>query len=99
MIQVSIGQLYIKGKVVDAISRQPLETVSVAEVGNQSSTTLSDQYGNFSLRTDKTRRQGVDLIARYQFTRNLFANFNINFTNPGQLVKQKDRILFPWHQR
>ena len=54
IVQVSIGQLYIKGKVVDAISRQPLETVSIAVAGNSSVNTLSDQYGNFTLHTDKT---------------------------------------------
>lgn len=30
----------------------------------------------------KTRRQGVDVIARYQFTDKLFANLNVNLTQP-----------------
>ena len=32
-----------------------------------------------------TVRKGIDIIARYQFTNNLFANANLNFTNPKAL--------------
>ena len=32
-----------------------------------------------------TVRQGIDIIARYQFAKNLFANANINFTKPKAL--------------
>lgn len=30
----------------------------------------------------KTKRQGLDLVARYQFHKNLFATVNLNFTKP-----------------
>ena len=30
----------------------------------------------------RTRREGLDIIARYQFSKNLFANVNLNFTKP-----------------
>jgi hypothetical protein len=36
----------------------------------------------------KTMRQGIDVIARYQFSKYLFANANINFTKP----RAKDEI-------
>ena len=39
----------IKGKVLDAKSHQPLETVSIALAENSANGTLTDQYGNFSL--------------------------------------------------
>ena len=41
-----------------------------------------------------TRRQGIDIIGRYQFTKNLFANVNINFTKPRAIgiIKGNDFI-------
>ncbi len=43
----------------------------------------------------KTQRQGVDVIARYQFTKNLFANANINFTKPRAIGQQKGEDYIP----
>lgn len=42
----------------------------------------------------KTKRQGIDIIARYQLTKYLFANANINFTKPRsrEAVKGQDYI-------
>ncbi|CAN5749850.1 TonB-dependent receptor [soil metagenome] len=45
------SQSSIKGKVIDAISRQPLENVIVREIKSQSHT-MTDQYGNFKLRNE-----------------------------------------------
>lgn len=36
-----------------------------------------------------TVRKGVDIIARYQFSKNLFANIDINLTNPKTLNEAK----------
>ena len=36
-----------------------------------------------------TVRKGIDIIARYQFSRNLFGNANINITNPKTLNEAK----------
>ena len=43
----------------------------------------------------KTKRQGVDVIARYQFTKNLFANVNINFTKPRAIGEVKGNDYIP----
>lgn len=43
----------------------------------------------------KTRREGIDIIARYQFTENLFANININLTRPRALGVPKGRQYIP----
>ncbi len=43
----------------------------------------------------KTRRQGIDVIARYQFTKNLFANANINFTKPRAIGEPKGADYIP----
>ena len=59
-----IGQTYFKGKVVDANSRQPLENVTIVDADRSISTTntLTDAYGNFSLKTNKTK---INLVASY----------------------------------
>ncbi|MBL0183061.1 MAG: TonB-dependent receptor plug domain-containing protein [Chitinophagaceae bacterium] len=43
----------------------------------------------------KSRRQGVDVTARYQFSKNLFANANINFTKPRAIDEAKGTDHIP----
>ena len=43
----------------------------------------------------KSRRQGIDIIARYQFNSNLFANVNLNFTKPRSIGKNKGEDYIP----
>ncbi len=43
----------------------------------------------------KTRRQGIDIIARYQFTNHLFGNMNLNFTRPRAIGKTKGEDYIP----
>ena len=43
----------------------------------------------------KTKRQGIDVIARYQFTKYLFANANINFTKPRTRGEAKGQDYIP----
>ena len=43
----------------------------------------------------KTKRQGIDVIARYQFTKYLFANANINFTKPRARSEAKGQDYIP----
>lgn len=43
----------------------------------------------------KTRRQGIDVIARYQFSTNLFANANFNFTKPRAIGEPKGADYIP----
>ena len=43
----------------------------------------------------KTRRQGIDIIARYQFNSNLFANVNLNFTKPRAIGEIKGEDYIP----
>lgn len=47
------AQKIVQGKVIDAVSRQPLETASIISV-NGSAKALSDQYGNFTLHSTNT---------------------------------------------
>jgi outer membrane cobalamin receptor len=43
----------------------------------------------------KTKRQGLDIVARYQFGKNLFANVNINFTSPRARGEAKGQDYIP----
>lgn len=43
----------------------------------------------------KTRRQGIDFIARYQFTKSLFANVNLNLTKPRAIGEPKGADYIP----
>jgi TonB dependent receptor/CarboxypepD_reg-like domain/TonB-dependent Receptor Plug Domain len=43
----------------------------------------------------KSKRQGLDIIARYQFSKNIFANTNINFTKPRAVGAAKGEDYIP----
>jgi outer membrane cobalamin receptor len=43
----------------------------------------------------KTKRQGIDVTTRYQFTKNIFANANINFTKPRAVGQVKGSDYIP----
>lgn len=51
--QFSFGQKIITGKVIDGASRQPLESVSVANASEGGSKTMTDHYGNFTITSKK----------------------------------------------
>jgi hypothetical protein len=43
----------------------------------------------------KTKRQGIDILARYQFTKNLFGTVNTNFTKPTAIGEAKGDDYIP----
>lgn len=43
----------------------------------------------------KSRREGIDVIARYQFGKNLFANVNLNVTKPRAIGLSKGENYIP----
>lgn len=49
----TFAEINITGKVIDALSRQPLENVNIVVVENTGASTLSDQYGNFNLKVNR----------------------------------------------
>jgi outer membrane cobalamin receptor len=55
----AIAQFVIKGKVVDAVSRQPLEAVSVSDVNQPLAKTITDPNGNFIIKS------GTQLLISY----------------------------------
>ncbi|MGC4103649.1 TonB-dependent receptor [Ferruginibacter sp.] len=43
----------------------------------------------------RTKREGIDIIARYQFSKYLFANANVNFTRPRARDEAKGQDYIP----
>jgi outer membrane cobalamin receptor len=43
----------------------------------------------------KSRREGIDIIARYQFSKNLFANINVNITKPRAVGLEEGQNYIP----
>ena len=43
----------------------------------------------------KTRREGIDVIARYQLTNHIFANLNLNLTKPRAIGEPKGQNYIP----
>lgn len=43
----------------------------------------------------KTKREGIDIIARYQFDNHLFANVNVNITKPRSIATAKGEDYIP----
>ncbi len=43
----------------------------------------------------KSRRQGIDITTRYQFSKNIFANANFNFTKPMAIGEPKGADYIP----
>lgn len=56
------AQTIVMGKVIDAISRQPIEAAIVSQSNAVSINTITDQYGNFML---KTTNDNSNLVATY----------------------------------
>ena len=57
------AQSVFNGKVVDAISRQPLEGASISGNDNSGSKALTDQYGLFTLKVDAIEK--INLLISY----------------------------------
>jgi hypothetical protein len=50
LVNIAAAQTVVKGKVVDALSRQPLEAASINITGNNNEKALTDESGNFLLK-------------------------------------------------
>jgi hypothetical protein len=52
----AITQVLVSGKVVDAISNQPLEAANIEQESNEKNKVLTDHYGNFLIRTNLDKK-------------------------------------------
>lgn len=93
-ITITHSQTIIRGKVVDAKSRQPLENASVTNEDNTSVKTLTDHNGNFSISAGNTPAQ---LIITYIGYKNLSAQVDSAYSIlelHSSLVNLKDVVIF-----
>jgi len=85
------AQQVIQGKILDAISRQPLESVSVSDTQKPTFITTTDEQGNFSLRTNGTVT--VSYIGYRQLTTEL-NNLQVNIIAlQPDVIRLKDITL------
>ena len=86
-IFIGHAQTIVTGKVVDSKSRQPLEAAVVQVLGNTNTNAITDQYGNFSLKTTNTKPTIVVSYIGYK-------PLNIDITNnePVKIALQQDAI-------
>ncbi len=82
------GQTIIKGKVVDALSRQPLEGASVTEIDHPKNISLTDQYGNFLIKLKNALE--TNLLISYIGYKAATANPSVK--NILKIELQPDRI-------
>jgi outer membrane cobalamin receptor len=52
----------IRGKVVDSVSRQPIEAASVSILSADQTTTITDQFGNFSIKLADSKNIQVSYV-------------------------------------
>lgn len=85
------AQTNIKGKVVDALSRQPLESVSITDVHAQTLKTTTDQNGNFIFKSG-TELQ-FSAVGYKTLTSTVAANSNITIALQPEPVSLKNIVL------
>ena len=90
-ISLAQAQTIIKGKVVDAVSRQPLEAVSVTDVQTPSLKTSTDENGNFILKSNG--KVNVSYVG-YKETMLMLTNKEANVIDlQPDVIKLKDIVL------
>lgn len=91
---VAYSQSIIKGKVVDAISRQPLENASITNGNNPTIKTLTDHNGNFSIHSESIQAQ---LLVTYIGYKDLSVEIDSAYSIielQSSLVNLKDVVIF-----
>ena len=88
------AQTFIKGKVIDANSRQPLENATITNSDAPASNTFTDQYGNFSLNTRKAKLNlSVSYIGYKAVTVSAEGNKDIKIEMNPDAISLKDIVL------
>lgn len=89
-----ISQTFITGKIVDAQSRQPLEAAFVHQQDGNNNKSLTDHYGNFSI---KVNNDNATIIASYIGYKSTIINVagkkNINIELQPDVINLKDVII------
>jgi outer membrane cobalamin receptor len=91
---VARSQTFITGKIIDAVSRQPLEAAYVQQRGNATTKTLTDQFGNFSIKInpDEPVLQ-ISYVGYKTDTINVSASNNLHVKLQPDIINLKDIII------
>src|SRR5689334_14603491 len=91
---IANAQTFVTGKVIDAVSRQPLEAAYVRQQGNDKIKTLTDQFGNFSIKinADNPVLQ-ISYIGYKTDTINVSAGNNLYVELQPDVINLKDIII------
>lgn len=88
------AQIQVTGKVVDAISRQPLEAANIQQEENAKNKTLTDHYGNFSIKADVQTPVLLATYIGYKFSRiNIAGQKEIRIEMQPDVVNLKDIVI------
>ncbi len=90
----AISQTIIRGKLVDAISRQPLESALIQETGNENKKTLTDHYGNFSISvTSNTATLSASYIGYKSSEMQLNGSKEVIFELQSDVINLEDIVV------
>ena len=90
------AQIYIQGKIIDIISRQTLAGALVNYSNSNSSHSISDRYGNFSISVkSKTDLLSVSLIGYETQLISLLTDKELKIELKASIVNLKDVLLEP----
>lgn len=90
----SNAQVTIRGRVVDAVSRQPIESASVSVVEDLRLASLTDQYGNFSIQSaDKKNDLRITYIGYKTAMVTVDGEADIKIELNRDVVNLKDIVL------
>lgn len=94
VIMAAEGQSLITGKIVDASSRQPLESVNIQLQGDNKSTALTDQYGNFKIKVNNENATIVVSYIGYKSVNiNIAGKKSVKIEMQPDIVNLKDVVI------
>src|SRR4051812_20021114 len=88
------AQTFINGKIIDALSRQPLEAAYIQQQNNDKIKTLTDNNGNFSLKLNaKNAILSVSFIGYKTENISVARKNNVRIELQPDVVNLKDIII------
>src|SRR5205085_8296659 len=91
----AVSQTTIRGKIVDAQSRQPLESAFVQQKDDDNTKAVTDHYGNFSLKVNNKNTLLVATFIGYKPDTILVADKKeILFQMQADVINLKDVVIF-----
>src|SRR5436190_22276983 len=91
----AVSQTVIKGRIIDAQSRQPLEAALIMLKDNSNANAISDHYGNFSLKINNKYAFLIATFIGYKpDTISITGKKDILFEMQPDVVNLRDVVIF-----